>query len=231
MDILWYEWLTVAGLGVVIGITDIISRYRDKPYSVIWTMPSLFYLFVNALASIMTLVTIRAFDWDFGLQGIRGSWAQVLIAGFGAMVILRTSLWNVQVGDENVPIGLKNFLETLLGSVDRAVDRKRAQQRAEAVSKTMKDVDFEKASRALPSYCFGLLQNLSVEEQEQFARKVALLTSSPMSNRVKSLLLGLSLMNLVGEKVLETAVNNLADDIRISPAVLPAGAEIEDRDS
>ncbi|MFO7584308.1 MAG: hypothetical protein R6W69_06220 [Anaerolineales bacterium] len=231
MDILWYEWLTVAGLGVVIGITDIISRYRDKPYSVIWTMPSLFYLFVNALASIMTLVTIRAFDWDFGLQGIRGSWAQVLIAGFGAMVILRTSLWNVQVGDENVPIGLKNFLETLLGSVDRAVDRKRAQQRAEAVSKTMKDVDFEKASRALPSYCFGLLQNLSVEEQEQFARKVALLTSSPMNNRVKSLLLGLSLMNLVGEKVLETAVNNLADDIRISPAVLPAGAEREDRDS
>lgn len=231
MDILWYEWLTVAGLGLVIGITDIISRYRDKPYSVIWTMPSLFYLFVNALASIMTLVSIRAFGWNFGLQGIQGSWAQVLIAGFGAMVILRTSLWNVQVGDENVPIGLKNFLETLLGSVDRAVDRKRAQQRAEAVSKTMKDVDFEKAYRALPSYCFGLLQNLGVEEQEQFARKVALLTSSPMNNRVKSLLLGLSLMNLVGEKVLETAVNNLDDDIRISPAVLPAGAEIEDRDS
>jgi hypothetical protein len=227
MDILWYEWLTVSGLGVVIGITDIISRYRDKPYSVIWTVPSLFYLFVNALASIMTLVSIRAFDWNFGLQGMSGSWAQVLIAGFGAMVILRTSLWNVQIGDENVPIGLKNFLETLLGSVDRAVDRKRAQQRAEAVSKTMKDVDFEKAFRALPSYCFGLLQNLGADEQEQFARKVALLTSSPMNNRVKSLLLGLSLMNLVGERVLETAVNNLGDDIRIDSVELPPESKQE----
>jgi len=231
MAILWYEWLTVAGLGLLIGITDIISRYRDKPYSVLWTLPSLFYLLVNALASALTLLSLRAFEWDFGMQGTRASWTQVLVAGFGAMVILRTSIWNVQVGDENVSIGLKGFLETLLGSVDRAVDRKRAQQRAESVTKTMKDVDFEKAFRPLPAYCFGLLQNLSAEEQDQFARKVGLLTSSPMDNRVKSLLLGLTLMNLVGEKVLETAVSNLGEDIRVSPVALPAGAEQEDQDS
>jgi hypothetical protein len=231
MAILWYEWLTVAGLGLLIGITDIISRYRDKPYSVLWTLPSIFYLLVNALASALTLLSIRAFEWDFGMQGTRASWTQVLVAGFGAMAILRTSLWNVQVGSENVSIGLKGFLETLLGSVDRAVDRKRAQQRAEAVTKTMKDVDFEKAFRPLPAYCFGLLQNLSAEEQDQFARKVGLLTSSPMDNRVKSLLLGLSLMNLVGEKVLETAVTNLGEDIRVSPVAPPVGAEQENQDS
>lgn len=183
--------------------------------------PSLFYLFVNALASVIALLSVRAFEWDFGLQGTRASWTQVLVAGFGAMALLRASLWNVQVGDETVSIGLKNFLDILLGSVDRAVDRKRAQQRAIAVSKIMHNIDFDKAARPLPAYCFGLLQNLSAEEQDQFARKVALLTNSPMHNRVKSLLLGLSLMNLVGEKVLENAVNNLGDDIRISPNAAP----------
>lgn len=222
MNILWYEWLTVAVLGLLIGITDIISRYRDKPYSVLWTIPSLFYLFVNALASVLSLLSVRAFEWDFGLQGTRASWTQVLVAGFGAMALLRASLWNVQVGDETVSIGLKNFLDILLGSVDRAVDRKRAQQRAISVSKIMHNIDFDKAARPLPAYCFGLLQNLSAEEQDQFARKVALLTSAPMHNRVKSLLLGLSLMNLVGEKVLENAVNNLGDDIRATPDSPPA---------
>lgn len=223
MNILWYEWLTVAGLGALIGITDIISRYRDEPDNALGTLPSAFYLFVNALASVLTLISIRAFDWNFGLEGIQASWTQVLVAGFGAMAILRTSIWNVRVGEQNVPIGLKNFLDTLLGTVDRAVDRKRAQQRAESVIKTMKDVDFEKASQALPSYCFGLMQNLAIDDQEKFARKVNLLSGAPMNNRVKSLLLGLSLMNLVGEKVLETAVANLGADIRVSPPAISSG--------
>jgi hypothetical protein len=217
MNILWYEWLTVASLGALVGIIDIISRYRDEPDNALGTFPSAFYLLVNALASGLTLVSIRAFGWTFGLSGLQAEWAQVLVAGFGTMALLRTSIWNVQVGDQNVPIGLKNILDTLLGTVDRAVDRKRAQQRAEAVTRTMKDVDFEKAAQALPSYCFGLMQNLAVDEQEKFARKVNLLSAAPMHNRVKALLLGLSLMNLVGEKVLETAVKNLGEDILLSP--------------
>lgn len=217
MNILWYEWLTVAGLGALIGITDIISRYRDEPDNALGTLPSAFYLFVNALASALTLASVRAFGWNFGLQGQQAAWTQVLVAGFGAMAILRTSLWNIQVGDQTVPIGLKSFLDTILGTVDRAVDRKRAQQRATSVSTIMKDVDFDKSAQALPSYCFGLLQNLAPDEQDKFARKVALLTAAPMNNRVKALLLGLSLMNLVGEKVLETAVANLGADIRVNP--------------
>lgn len=222
MNILWYEWLTVAGLGAIIGTTDIISRYRDEPDNALATMPSLFYLFVNGMASTLTLVSIRSFGWDFGLQGQVGAWTQVLVAGLGAMAILRTSFWNVRVGEQTVPIGLSSFLDTLLSTVDRAVDRKRAQQRALSVTKTMKDVDFDKAAQALPAYCFGLLQNLSPEEQEKFGRKVALLAAAPMNNRVKSLLLGLSLMNLVGEKVLETAVTNLGADIRFDePAPIP----------
>ena len=218
MNILWYEWLTVFAIGALIGVTDIISRYRDEPDDALWTVPSFFYLFVNAAASALVLIGIRAFEWNFGLQGQQAAWAQVLVAGFGAMAILRATLWNVQVGDQTVPIGLNGFLDAILGTVDRAVDRKRAQQRAESVSKIMKDVDFEKAAQALPSYCFGLLQNLSSDDQNKFANKVNLLITAPMNNRVKSLLLGLSLMNLVGERVLESAVSNLGDDIRLSPA-------------
>jgi hypothetical protein len=224
MTILWYEWLSVASFGVLIGITDIVSRYRDEPDNALGTLPGFFYLFVNALASVLTLVSIRAFEWDFGLQGLQAAWTQVIVAGLGAMALMRTSIWNVRVGDQNVPIGLKNFLDAVLGTVDRSLDRKRAQQRAEAVSRIMKSIDFEKAAQGLPAYCFGLMQNLSSDEQEKFGRKVSLLMSAPMTNRTKSLLLGLSLMNLVGEKVLATAVENLGTEITLSP-VTPINAE------
>lgn len=217
MNFNWYEWLVACGLGALIGITDIISRYRDEPDNALGTWPSMFYLFINALASGVTLVSVRAFNWNFGLEGTSAAWAQVLMAGLGAMAMLRASIWNIKVADENVPIGLNRFLDALLLTVDRAVDRKRAAQRAQSVSEIMKDVDFEKARQALPSYCFGLLQNLPLDEQEKFARKVTLLSGAQMTPRVKSLLLGLSLLNLVGEKLLETAVKNLGTDITYSP--------------
>lgn len=219
MIFLWYEWLVVCGLGALIGATDIISRYRDEPDNALATGPSLFYMLVNATASAVTLLSVRAFNWNFGLTGEAAAWTQVLVAGLGAMAVLRASIWSVKVGDQNVPIGLNRFLDALLATVDRAVDRKRATQRAQTVSEVMKDVDFAKAAQALPAYCFGLLQNLPLEEQEKFARKVTLLGSAQMTPRVKSLLLGLSLLNLVGEKVLETAVKNLGSDITYSPGV------------
>ena len=73
------------------------------------------------------------------------------------------------------------------------------------------------ASVALPAYCFALLQNLSQTEQEVFARRVTLLRSASLSPRVKAYLLGLSLLNLVGEEILTTGVDNLGDEIKDAP--------------
>ena len=202
----------------MIGITEITSRYRDEPDNALATIPSVFYLLVNAAASILALVSVRFFGWNFGIvDETVAHWIQVLVAGFGAMALLRTSIFTVQVGEQVVPYGPSRFLEALMSSVDRAVDRKRARERAVTVSEIMKDVSFDKAYQALPAYCFGLLQNLAQDEQDKFAKKIVLLVNAEMNLRVKSLLLGLSLMNLVGEKVLETAVKNLGDDIRSNP--------------
>jgi hypothetical protein len=226
LNLYWYEWLVAGLLGTLIGVTDIISRYRDEPDNALATLPALFYLLVNALASIILLVIARAFGWSFGITDPNAmGWGQVMITGLGAMALLRTSLWSVKLGEQNIPIGPNRLLDAILATVDRALDRKRAQQRAMAVSKIMKDVDFDKAFQALPAYCFGLLQNLSQDEQDKFAKKIALLAGAPMNTRVKSLLLGLTLMNLVGEKVLETAVKNLGEDVLLdqgSRAVPPA---------
>lgn len=223
MEILWYEWLVTAGVGAIIGIAEIFSRYRDEPDDALLTLPAMGYLAVNASASVAALVVIRLLNWTFGIVAEQSiiAWAQVFIAGFSAMAVLRTTIWKVRVNDEDVAVGPSRFLDAVLNTVDRAVDRKRAAQRAVSISNIMKDVDFEKAYQSLPMYCFGLLQNLPSDEQEKVLKRVLVLRSLDVTERVKALLLGLTLMNLVGEQVLATAVRDLGDDIRRQAAPQP----------
>ena len=198
------QLLVAAALGALISSAEIISRYRDEPDNALRTWPSLFYMLLNAAASVAALAGIRVFGWNFGISDpIAAGWAQAGVAGIGAMAVLRASLFSVKVDGETVPIGFGRFLDVLLASVDRAVDRRRAEERGKAVSEIMKNVAFEKAYQALPSYCLALLQNLSQEDQDQLGKKIGLLfTSAGITPRVKSLLLGLALMNLVGEIVI-----------------------------
>jgi len=214
------EWFLAGLLGALISSAEIISRYRDEPEYALRTWPSLFYLLLNALASIVALAFIRLFGWTFGLSDpATVGWVQAGVAGIGAMAILRASLFSVRLDNQTVPVGLGRFLDVLLESVDRAVDRKRAEERGKTVSDIMKNVDFEKAYVALPAYCLALLQNLPQDDQDQLGKKVGLLFNSQgISPRVKSMLLGIALMNLVGENVLRAAVKNINQDIEENPA-------------
>ncbi len=213
------EWLVVGLIGAAIGAVELISRYKDEPDNALNSWPAVYYLLINALASVGALGLIRVFKWDFGVTDpAAAGWTQVIVAGFGAMTILRASVFTVKVGAESVPIGPSRFLEALLIAVDQGVDRKRAQGRSAVVSKVMKDISFDKAYMALPAYCLALMQNLPQAEQEQFARKINLIRSADMSPQIKSLLLGLALMNVVGEGVLKASVEHLGGDLKPDPA-------------
>lgn len=211
-------WPAAALLGVLVGLAELVSRYRDAPEHTLGTLPAYLYLLLNALASAAALGLVRVFGWTFGVSDPNAAaWTQVLVAGFGAMALLRTSLFNVRAGDETVPIGPSRFLEVMLSAVDRGVDRKRGEARARVVSKIMSDISFEKAYAALPSYCFNLMQNLPTEDPIKFGEQIKLIRSAPMSERTKSMVLGLLLMNLVGEDVLTAAIQSIGMDLKPDP--------------
>ena len=79
----------------------------------------------------------------------------------------------------------------------------------------MSDVSFEKARVALPAYCLALLQNLSADEQKDLNTAISSLAASPMNNALKSLNLGLVLMNIVGPELLDSAVQALLQEIAV----------------
>lgn len=211
MDPNWIDWVAVAVLGVVVGTSELISRYKDHPGLAIRCWPAIFYIALNGVASVIALALISSVWPD------PSRWKQILVSGVGAMAFFRTSLFVVRAGDRDVGLGPSEFLKVFLTAADRAVDRKRAAARSESVAKVMKGIDFAKASKSLPFYCVGLMQNVPAEDQKALGGALEALNNRDAEPSVKALLLGIELINVVGVDVLTTAVNSLGDQIRSVP--------------
>jgi hypothetical protein len=206
---------TIVGvLGAAVGIGELVSRYRDAPVRALITWSALLYVAVNVAAAVAVLGLARAFGWDLGGTGEAARWTQVLAAGFGSMAIFRSALFTVRVADEDVSIGPSGFLQVILRAADRAVDRTRAAARTREVQGAMRGVSFEKAQASLPAFCLALMQNLTPEEQRQLADEIDRLSRQTVPDYAKTLILGIALMNLVGEGALRGAVDALGDQIR-----------------
>lgn len=175
---------------------------------------------LNATAAVVALVLIRGLGWTFGVTGVdKVRLIQLLAAGFGAMALFRTSLFTIRVGEQDIAVGPSSFLQVALLAADREVDRKRATLRSERTRKAMEGVSFKKALEALPVYCIALMQNLPQEDQNQLSSDIAKLAKSTnINDRIKSFILGLALINHVGDDVLEAAVSSLGNEIKEEPA-------------
>jgi len=201
-------------LGALVGTAELMSRYRDRPSALLGVASAWFYVLLNAAASGGVLWLIRAFDWRFGSSSPDQTAAlQVLVAGLAALALFRSSLFNVRIGDQEVGVGPNLILAMLLGVADRGVDRVRAKDRSQQVTRIMRGVRFARARVALPAFCLALLQNLPEQEQQDLATAVESLAASEMTDTQKSYALGLLLINIVGPDVLEGAVTALGEEI------------------
>ncbi len=215
----------VLGIGAAVGAGEIITIFRDAPGRTLRTRPAIAYMLLNAAAAGVTLALTQLFGWSFGITSgdkEKLAWVQLLASGFGAMAILRSSLVTFKTGDQPASFGPGALLLTVLTAVGRAVDRTRAEDRSARVASLMSNVSFERATAPLPAYCFGLMQNLSEDDQRAFGNQI-LLIQKVANDHVQALLLGLALMNVVGFGVLQAAVKELDGEIKTVPPPPSAG--------
>jgi hypothetical protein len=202
------DFLIASSFGAMIGAGELVSRYRDEPGRALTTLPAILYLAINAGASGAALWLIR----EVGLvktpkiEESSSRWAQVFMAGFGAMVVFRSSIFTARSDGRDVAIGPAHFLQAFLRAIDQAVDRRRGLARDEVVGRVMKDVSFDKAYKVLTAHCLGLLNNTTKEDQAELGRMVDSIRKSDMPQSAKSRLLGLALLNVVGQELLIRAV-------------------------
>jgi hypothetical protein len=208
------DGIAVAILSGLVGLTELLTRYRADPKQLVRSLPAFTYILLNGAAGVAALSLIQAMGWTFGGDTTEARrLTQVIVAGLGAIAISRSSLFIVRIGNSDVGLGPSTILTSLLAAIDRVVDRDQARHRALQVEKIMKGVSFNDAYEALPTYCLALMQNLPGEDQEALAHTVAALERSNMEDDVKALALGIELMNLVGPDVLMVAVRTLGAPI------------------
>ncbi|MEV5571235.1 hypothetical protein AB0L06_14390 [Spirillospora sp. NPDC052269] len=207
-------YLITVALACLVGVAELVSRYRDRPITLVRVPSTWAYVLINGAAGAGSLLLLRTFHWDFGVTSPRmlGA-AQVLAASLGSMMIFRSAVFTVRVGDEDVAVGPSTLLTSLLAAADRGVDRVQARSRAQDVGRIMEGVSFPRARLALPTYCLGLLQNVPAEDQADLRTAVDALAGSDMSDGQKTLNLGLLLMNVAGPDVLDAAVRSLRKEI------------------
>lgn len=229
---MWLDYLLVAAFGALVGVVEMVSRYRDAPTRAIFTLPGIIYISVNSAASLAALALSHLFGWTYSFnvetQAEVVRWSQVIAAGFGAMLVFRTSLFTVRSGEEDVGVGLSSLLQVILNAADRAVGRTRAEARASAVAKLIWGVSFEKAKSQLPAVCSAMIPSFPPDEGARLTDRVKLIDGADLRSRAKLLSLGLTLVDYFGEEVLKAAVEALGDDI-LTPTARRARKSIPQR--
>src|SRR6266404_4675374 len=214
-------YVFVGLLGLLTGGGELLNRYKDEPVKALFSIPALVYVIINVLAALLGLKFIDVFQWIADDHTDKAFLLRVLTAGVGSMTLFRSAVFNARIGDKDVGIGLSGLLALFLDAADREVDRSRAKPRAELIVSLMNKIDFGKADAGLPSFCMALMQNVSANEQRSLGNSIAALRDSPAPNEIKSAILGLTLLNVVGPNVLATAVNALRGNLTVAPEIAP----------
>jgi hypothetical protein len=208
------DFLAVLAIGALVGCVEVLSRYKDAPFKVALSRPGLIYIGINGLVALLALLAVRLFGWTFtdnpnySVEIIR--WTQVFVSGLAAMTLFRSSLFNFHLADQDISIGPNAILQILLVAVDKEVDRLRGKERARIVEEAMDGIAFTEAVLNLPTVAIALMQNLSREDQDEILGSVKALNSEEakdMPERTKTISLGLTIMNVVGEDILKAAID------------------------
>lgn len=212
-------------VGAAAGAIELVGRYRDEPARALFSVGAAIYVAVNVIAAVIGLYLLRTVGKSLITETdqLNRSIYEVLLAGIGSMTFLRSSIFKIRLNDAEVAVGPAALLDVLLLAADRGVDRRRGNARAQEVSEAMANISFDKAITTLPPFCFALMQNLSKDAQKEFSDQVKEVQQNPsIDPHVKSLLLGLALMNVVGVNVVRTATKQLANFISYPKDADPA---------
>jgi hypothetical protein len=225
------DFVYVAALGGAVGAGELFSRYRDRPGDALASLPAAIYVAVNIAASLCALLVIRDFHWTFGITSGPGAvrLVQILVGGFGAMALLRSSLFVVRVGGQDVGVGPGVLLTEVVGAADsmvsRRVIRRGLERRALLAKFALRDMSFDRVRVALPVYILALAGDVPPEDQASLANQIKVLSDSEdLDDHQKVLALGLALIDAFGEDLVVTALKMFGEEISAATEIPRARA-------
>jgi hypothetical protein len=136
------DYLIVAAIGGVVGASELLDRFRRGESAGIFKhLATWLYILLNALAGALALLLIAG----LGLTTSKSSdpsvirWSRVIIAGFGAVLILRSSA--VLPGSGKVK-GPGAVVQRILDAVVHRLDSTRGIEREQAIDELIVGLDY-----------------------------------------------------------------------------------------
>jgi hypothetical protein len=210
--------------GLLVGVAEVVSRYRDEPLHACFSPFGLIYAVINGALSLAALMMI--FKYPAAFQAISGDgFMAALAAGFGAAAVMRSKVAVIKgADDKDISIGPDFVIRILLRTVDKNVDRFRAERRQAIVVRTLPEIRRLGSFRMASEYLLASLlafQNLDDDLKVQLRAAFDQYEKKVLPDDLKYLAMGFVFLTLVGEAHFEAVLKN-AVEVRLAAAPLGA---------
>ena len=208
--------------GALVGLSEILSRYRDEPLLAAATNSGMSYLAINGVMSTIAFAVLRKYPTQI-FPGLGGDLLlTAVVSGFGAMGIFRSKLFTFKSSDgTEYPIGPAIVLDTILKMIDSEIDRRRATERQTRVFNAMAGInDFARTADYMEASLLSF-QNLSQDDKTQISSVInQYRTLTKWPDTLKGLGLGFAFLTIAGEANFDIVISNIKKYVNIQ---LPTG--------
>jgi len=203
--------ITSTIFGMLVGLSEILSRYRDEPLLATATAPGIAYLVLNGMLALAAFMVLQMYPGKVFPSITQDLFMTAVVAGFGAMVVFRSKLFTFRSPDgKDYSIGPAIVLETALRTIDNKIDRKRATERQIEVFEAMRGLtDFSSTASYIEASLLSF-QNLSQDDKAAIAKVIQEYRDvSKWPESLKILGLGFAFLNLAGDTNFSQVITNL----------------------
>lgn len=214
-------------LGLVVSLSELISRYNEGRY-IFKVIYSYLYLLLNGVFATGAYLLVKYFKNENLDEISKLEINYIIIAGFGGMMLLRSSLFSIKHKDDQIDIGIGAIAQIFLDAIEKKMNANAAVIRMERINALMKNIDFDKAVNKLSTFCISYIDNFSKEDEDNLAKQIERVKNiADLDNLNKVLQLGRYISMYCNYNVLEKAIEVLGDQIKIL-AEAPKPLEIQD---
>jgi hypothetical protein len=197
--------------GVSVGLSEILSHYRDEPLAATATAFGMAYLVLNGLLALAAFAVLRKYPTQIFPAVQNDYLLTAAFAGFGAMAVFRSKLFTYRSDDgKDIAIGPSIVLDTIFKTIDAKIDRSRATTRQIRIFDQLHEIqDFSGMANYVEASLFSF-QNLSQEDKAQIKTildQYRAMTTWP--DTLKCMGLGFAFLNIAGDENFDQVVNNL----------------------
>jgi hypothetical protein len=225
-----WNWALIAAaaasfaFGTLVGLSEILTRYRDEPLRATFNVFGWIYLGLNGVISLAAFAILRSYSSQIFPVVANDLFLTAVTAGFGAMIVMRSKLfsYNSPEGKE-FAVGPAIVIDTVLQTIDAKIDRFRATQRQERVYEQLHEVsDFEGAAQYLEASLLSF-QTLSDEQKSDISSIISDYREIDWDDRLKVMAVGFAFLTIAGEDNFDQVVANMKKFLTpAAPKTLPS---------